>query len=195
MPPSSPQEPNEFEELEQQLRSLTPAPPKAHVERQIGRELDLLADHRRENRIVWIRFAPLAAAACLVLAGAGWFQHQLATTPVISASSADSAKSNIAQSATLSEEPAAAVSSSRPFVSPPPISTGIPAERFVPVSSQEYFRQASEGSVVELSGKVPARELRVEYDDAWHWHDPETQTNVRIFRPREEILLVPVTTD
>lgn len=188
MPSSAPQPPNDFEDLESRLRRLSPAPPRAAFERRLGRELDSLSRNRQENRIVWLRFAPLAAAACLVLAGSWLLQRQLAHSvpavpsgaPVITADSAP---------------PAPPTEAERSFVSPPPISSGIPADRFVPVSSQQVLRETRQGGVVELSDQLPARELRLEYDDAWHWHDPETQTNIRVIRPREEVLLVPIEVD
>ncbi|MCB1232069.1 MAG: hypothetical protein KDN19_17505 [Verrucomicrobiae bacterium] len=186
------QEPNPLEDLEASLRKLTPAPPSASFEHRLGRELDQLTEDRRENRIIWVRFAPLAAAACLVLAGAWLFQRQLAQSST--ASSSGNGQQVAAETAPETTPPAPAPS--QRFVSPPPLdSSSVPGDRLVPVSSQQILRQASQGDVVELPDQMPARELRLEYDDAWHWHDPETGTNIRVFRPREETLLVPIETD
>ena len=181
-------DPNEFEDLESRLRRLSPAPPREDFERRLGRKLDTLSQNRQENQIVWMRFAPLAAAACLVLAGAWMIQRQLNSNLV----------SRPADSVAENADPAAVTPTTeteRVFVSPPPISSGIPADRFVPVSSQQHLRQALQGDVVETPQSIPAREMKLEYDDSWHWLDPETQTNVRVFRPREEVVLVPIETD
>jgi len=180
------------EDLERRLASLIPAAPRGGTQRRLGRELENLAETRSENRQIWMRFAPLAAAACVMLAGAWMVQRQLA---------GDHAQTETeAEVATVDAKPEASAAEPEPepgtvFVSPPPISSGIPADRFVPVSTQEILRQASPGGVVELSDEVSARELRLQYDQAWHWRDPKTRTNVRIFRPHEEILLVPIETD
>ena len=186
-PSSSPSDDaSELSDLERRLARLTPAGPAEPAARRLGRHLDALASQRRETRRVWWRVAPLAAAACVTLfAGLHWKQQ------LISAA----ADNQVAQSQSQAEEPATA-SSSGNFVSPPPLRTGIPAENFVPVSSQEFLRQTRPGEVIELGeSRMPAREVRVEYDDAWHWHDPGTRTNIRIFRPREEVILVPIGTD
>ena len=37
--------------------------------------------------------------------------------------------------------------------------------------------------------------MSVEYRDAYHWHDPETGTNIRFFKPRSEEVIVPLQTD
>ncbi len=189
------QEPERFDDLESRLRRLSPAPPSASLERRLGRELDALSENRRQDNLVWMRFAPLAAAACLVLAGAWLLQRQLVLQGA--ARDGDTVAETAPTAAPAASKNAAPVAAEpRRFVSPPPLeASGIPADRLVPVSSQQILREASPGGVIELPDQAPARELRLEYDDAWHWHDPETGTNVRVFRPREEVLLVPVETD
>ena len=190
--------PGQFDDLESQLRRLSPAPPSAAVERRLGRELDALTENRRQNRVIWMRFAPLAAAACVVLTGAWILQGHLGRQAMEQARAEANSSATAAESLVENSEPSspAPVPASRKFVSPPALpSSGVSSDRLVPVSSQQYLRQASQGGVVELSGQTPARELKLEYDDAWHWHDPETGTNVRVFRPREEVLLVPIETD
>jgi hypothetical protein len=174
---------SDLSDLERRLSRLIPAGPAEPAARRLSRHLDSLASQRRESRRIWWRVAPLAAAACVTLfAGLHW-KRQL-----ISAA----ADSRVVQAPV--EDPAAV--SPRSFVSPPPVKTGIPAENFVPVSSQEFLRQTRPGEVIETGdSRMPAREIRVEYDDAWHWHDPDTRTNIRIFRPREEVILVPIGTD
>lgn len=179
-PDPSHDDPQDFSDLERQLTRLVPAAPGAAARRRMERQLEALATRRRDARKMWWRFAPVAAAAAVTLAGIALVRHQITG----------------AQPETVAASPAGSETAAEArFVPPPPIVTGIPAEHFVPVSSQEFLRQTREGGVVELPDRVRAREIRVEYDDAWHWHDPATQTNVRIFRPREEIFLVPIETD
>lgn len=59
-----------FDELEEQLARLMPQGPEPSYLRALGRHLDGLEEERRESeakKIVWVRFAPLAAAACVAL--------------------------------------------------------------------------------------------------------------------------------
>ncbi|MBL9151957.1 MAG: hypothetical protein JNK37_05720 [Verrucomicrobiales bacterium] len=177
--------PPDLADLESRLSGLVPTPPAAHAGRRLGRRLDEMAAQRRESRQMWWRFAPVAAAACLTLAGLATLRHHLGTPAATGA---------VAEA--VADEPTATGPVEAPaFVSPPPIQTGIPADHFVPVSSQEILRETTPGGVIELSDRLRAREVRVEYDRAWHWHDPATQTNVRVFTPREEVILVPIETD
>ncbi|MCB1090701.1 MAG: hypothetical protein KDL87_04175 [Verrucomicrobiae bacterium] len=207
-PDPSHEEPQDFGDLENQLSRLIPAAPSAAAQRRIGRQLDQLEQHRRERRQMWWRFAPVAAAACLVLGGVAFLQQQMsrpqvAGDPAASSSLASDASSSQKVPAAVPEFSGSAmpisvggnVATSPEFASPPPIVTGIPADHFLPVSSQEFIRDAKEGRVIELSDDLRAREIHVEYDNAWHWHDPDTQTNIRIYRPREETFLVPIETD
>lgn len=182
-----PSDPDSLADLEARLRRLNPAPPAASCERRLARLLDVRTEDRRESRLLWMRFAPLAAAACVVLAGSWILQRQLARIATAQQGAPP------ATTAAVPGDDRDATPVPRHFVSPPVGDT--PMDRLVPVSSQQYLRHASAGAVVELSDDLPARELRLEYDDAWHWHDPATGTNLRVFQPREEVILVPVETD
>ncbi len=175
-----PPDPDSLADLEARLLRLNPAPPAGSFERRLGRQLDTRDQGRRDHQRLWMRFAPVAAAACIVLAGSWMLQRQLARTTLV-------------QQTSTPPETAPAAADARHFVSPPAADS--PMDRLVPVSSQQYLRHASPGSVVELGEDLPAREVRLEYDDAWHWHDPATGTNIRVFQPREEVILVPVEID
>jgi hypothetical protein len=37
--------------------------------------------------------------------------------------------------------------------------------------------------------------MKLEYRDAYHWHDPETGTSIRYFQPRSEEVIIPLPTD
>ena len=46
-----------------------------------------------------------------------------------------------------------------------------------------------------ITDEIPARRVTIEYDRAWHWHDPGTGTNIRVFQPKAETVLVPLEVD
>ncbi len=75
-----------------------------------------------------------------------------------------------------------------------PASEAPVASRFLPVSSHGAVVNASSGGIVETEDG-PRQRLRIDYSDAFHWHDPESGTNIRLFQPRSEEVVVPLTTD
>lgn len=64
---------------------------------------------------------------------------------------------------------------------------------FVPVSSQGYIRHASSRGFID-SETGPREEIEIDYEEVEHWHDPHTATNIRIYSPRRETIVVPVET-
>lgn len=66
--------------------------------------------------------------------------------------------------------------------------------RIVPVSAEGFLIRTSSGGIVKSENGF-VEELNLEYQDAYHWRDPVTNTNIRFFAPRNERVLVPVTTD
>ena len=152
--------------------------------KRVGRQLDARELDRAERKIVWMRFAPVAAAACLVLAISFTMREYYRNQAALVTDGADDE----------SENGPPAMTSSPPRVTAPRV-TEVQGGQFVPVSEGNYFRGAAGGAVVGDENGKPVRQWRLEFEDAWHWHDPESETNVRIFRPREEIIQVPVETD
>jgi len=67
-------------------------------------------------------------------------------------------------------------------------------DRFAPVSSQGYVLRASSGGFIETE-EGPAERVRVEYGNAYHWHDSATGTNLRVFTPSNEEFVVPLSAD
>ena len=67
-------------------------------------------------------------------------------------------------------------------------------ERFAPVSSQGYVLRASSGGFIKTE-EGPAERVRVEYGNAYHWHDSATGTNLRFFTPSNEEFVVPLSAD
>lgn len=67
-------------------------------------------------------------------------------------------------------------------------------QRLLPVSSHgSVVNTSAEGIIKTEEG--PKQRLRIDYRDAYHWHDSETGTNIRYFEPRTEELIVPLLTD
>jgi len=65
---------------------------------------------------------------------------------------------------------------------------------FLPVSRQGLLVESSHEGVVETEEGMRER-LRLEFRDAYHWHDPESGTHLRIYAPRSETVVVPLRTD
>lgn len=65
---------------------------------------------------------------------------------------------------------------------------------FLPVSTHGTILNTSAGGLIETDEGMRQR-LQVEIQDAYHWHDPESGTNIRFFRPRSEEFLVPLPRD
>ena len=65
--------------------------------------------------------------------------------------------------------------------------------RLEPVSAQNILRETSEGGIAFVSGEVPYREVYLDYEDAYRWRDPETETELTYYQPRREVMYVPVT--
>lgn len=184
---------SELRALEERLGRLRPAPIPPSSGKGIALQLDALTTSRLHTRKHRRRFATLAIATCLAMGALFWIQQKLKTAPVpesapesplLTSSSAPGADSHETMDPELP-----------PFVSLPPIETGIPTDHFVPVSSQQHVRETSDAGVVLVSDRIPARQVRIAYDRAWHWHDPDTETNIRIFQPREDTVLVPLEID
>ncbi|MEM9016329.1 MAG: hypothetical protein AAGC68_04900 [Verrucomicrobiota bacterium] len=99
---------------------------------------------------------------------------------------------------TGAEEATPAVASE---ISPTPASSGAPlfpdvsaSESFLPVSAQGFLIETSSEGIVETD-EGPQEKMSLEFRDAYHWHDPETGTNLRFFQPRSEEVMIPLRTD
>jgi hypothetical protein len=64
--------------------------------------------------------------------------------------------------------------------------------RLEPVAAQNYLRGTSEGGIAFVSGETPYRAVYRDYEDAYRWRDPETETELTYYQPRREVVYVPV---
>lgn len=124
------------------------------------------------TRIHWRRVVPLTLAGCLAMFAYAAYH----AAPVMNGT--------VDMAATETSSPAVAT--------PVPVSSA--TDRFIPISSQGYVLNASSGGVVQTD-EGPRERVTVEFEDAYHWHDPATGTNIRFFQPRNEEFSVPLRTD
>jgi hypothetical protein len=168
------------EELESLLRRLQPTPLDVGLVSDLNRERERLAFEQSlgPSRVQWTRVVPLVLVGSVVMFGFALhrFGERLRT---------EASPTSLAASA---EEPSPR---SVDGGAAPPV---LDDPRFLPLSSHGTVVNTSSGGVVETESG-PAERLSVEFRDAFHWHDPDTGTNIRLFRPRTEEIIVPLTTD
>ncbi|MEM7601935.1 MAG: hypothetical protein AAF357_11040 [Verrucomicrobiota bacterium] len=79
-------------------------------------------------------------------------------------------------------------------VQPPAMVSSLESGQFQPVSAQGFLVNSSSAGLVETE-EGPHEKMSLEYQDAYHWHNPETGTNIRYFQPRSKEVIVPLQTD
>lgn len=162
--------PGKQENLEDLLRSLVPSPLQFDHVADLRRERERfeLAKSQSPAQMQWGRLVPLMLVCTMVMLGAALFRY------------GDNLRglSGGAPSETLAQE--------QPPASAP--------DRFVPVSSHGTILKTSSGGVIDTEAG-PRERLNIEYQDAYHWHDPKSGTNIRLFRPRSEEVIVPLPRD
>ncbi len=171
-----PEEPDfDFKDLEGQLKKLAPSPLKIDFLEELERDRSRVLSQgfpKEDSRKQWKRLVPILAAACMMIAGY-LYAHFGINDPA--SDDADALAATVPESEVL-----------------PPQNSAIDP-RFEPVSAQGYLIQTSSGGIIN-SDNGPVEKMDLEYRDAYHWRDPETGTNLRIFTPRQESLIVPVDT-
>lgn len=177
--PDLPEIPESDVELEALLRKLNPAPMECSTRDQLHREYRITAMNAAHSpaRMHWRRVIPLAAACCL------------ATFAYVSLRYGTDLWQPTTESA-----PVAALREVAPVEEVSPSLSAPSAGDFVPVSAQGYIVNSASKGVIETDDG-PRERMAVEYQDAYHWHDPKTGTNIRIFKPRSEEVIVPLQTD
>jgi hypothetical protein len=75
-----------------------------------------------------------------------------------------------------------------------PVAAPATEPEYVPVSAHGYLLNTSSAGVIQTD-EGPRQRLNLEYEDAYHWHDPASGTNIRFFQPRSEEVIVPLQTD
>ncbi len=178
--------PETDEDLEALLKGLDPAALDIGIEAELLRECERIASRREPSgsaydpsHIQWRRVIPLTALCCVAMFVLGYmkFRERL---PADAAGSAD------LPVMTLSD-----VSIAPPAVE---VAADGSVDRFQPVSAQGYLLESSSGGVISTPDG-PREKMNVEFRDAYHWHDPETGTNIRFFQPRSEEFVVPLQTN
>lgn len=177
-----------FSDLESKLKSLEPSPIKPDFLAELEQDLKRTRQQgRREKQIMVSRFVPLAAAACFLVLGyltiqLGFFAQTETGSGVAGSQPGPATPASPGTAAPVAD---------------PSLVHGLPPrsreDRFVPVSAQEYLRNTSTGRVFQVEGTGGfAREVNLEFEDVYHWHDPETSTNIRVITPRAEKIVIPV---
>lgn len=166
------------EELEALLRRLVPTPPSAEFLSELDRTRERVRSGEEESpmRMQWSRVIPLTLVCTVVMFGFALYRYGDRLVE--------------ARRAAPSAEAAVAVASDT-AVAPGDAGLRSPGPRFVPVSSHGTIVETSSRGLVETESG-PSERLNVEYRDAYHWHDPESGTNIRFFRPRTEEVIVPL---
>lgn len=154
------------EDLEALLRNLVPSPLQFDHAADLHRERELFEVARSQSptQMQWGRLVPLMLVCTVVMFGAALFRYGDRLRGTSSAP-----KKAVVQTET---------------------SPAVP-DRFVPVSTHGTILKTSSGGLVETEAG-PRERLSIEYQDAYHWHDPESGTNIRFFRPRSEEVIVPL---
>jgi hypothetical protein len=163
---------NKDGDLEALLKKLEPNPLHFDFIAELNRDCERLASHREERhatRMPRRYLVPLSIVGTALMAGFGYFQfgERLGQTKHFRA-----------------ENPT--------VVAAPPTESARP--QFVPVSAHGYLLNTSSGGVIQTE-EGPRQRLHIEYEDAYHWHDPTSGTNLRFFQPRREEVIVPLRTD
>lgn len=164
-------------ELESLLRKLEPTDLSADFVSELRRDHARIAANAAHDplRPHWRRVIPLTIVSCLAMIGYGLFQYGPAI-PEDEAATVEASSTGLDETTTV----------------PAPVAPGL--DRFVPVSAQGYLIDSSSEGVIETEDG-PRRKVKRNYRDAYHWHDPETGTNIRFFQPRNEEVIVPLRTD
>ena len=171
------------EELESLLRRLRPSPLDVGRVAEYNRERErvLLERSLAPSKMQWSRVVPLVLVGTVAMFG--FALHRYGERLRLEGASASTPPP---AAATLVRSEEKALPSSVPVALDDP--------RFLPVSVHGTVVNTSSGGVVETESG-PRERLSIEYRDAFHWHDPESGTNVRLFRPRTEEFVVPLPTD
>ena len=178
--PDLPDIPESDTELEALLKKLNPAPLGCSELNSLHREYQITAldAEHGPRHIHWRKVIHLAAACCIATLGYIALRYGPSLQREV--------PTNLAVETGLREV--------APIESKMESFTGPSAEDFLPVSAQGYLINSSSKGVIKTDEGLRER-MSVEYRDAYHWHDPETGTNVRFFKPRSEEVIVPLQTD
>lgn len=168
---------SEHEDLEALLKGLAPSPLDMGFVSELEHARKRLEVQREHSpaRMQWARVVPLLILCLVTTFAFALYRYGDRLAEVRDA--------RIAQ---LEKSPALASSEGDRVPAPVP--------NFLPVSAHGTVLNTSAGGLIETEEGMRQR-LQVEIQDAYHWHDPESGTNIRFFRPRSEEFLVPLPRD
>lgn len=185
------EEDSDFQELEQKLSGLKPLAPSEAFTARVGQRLDAMDQARVEDKIVWMRFAPVAAAACVVLTSAFLFRDHLLQQQRIAGAEENSDPGVAATTPATASQPAPVLNDNATIELP----FSEPDGRFLPVSEGTFLHDAHDAGI-EIDDRGQAvRRWEIELENTQHLFDPKTNTTIRFFSPQKELILVPVETD
>lgn len=168
--------PESDQELESLLKNLQPNPLEFDLLRTLEDDCEqIFSEHPSrgpEAPLKWHRLIPLALVGTFGMLAYASFHYGPHLNP--------SHEAVVAESSTSIQAPA--------------MVSSLEAGHFQPVSAQGFLVNSSSGGLVETE-EGPREKMKLEYRDAYHWHDPETGTSIRYFQPRSEEVIIPLPTD
>ncbi len=179
------------DELESLLKRLQPTPLDFDQMNGLSREYERVATVKANSptHVQWKRLIPLVSACGLIMCAIALYQIGFKFTRGIPE---DQNPPTLASPAVLvTEIPAEQARPAVPALPIDSLTSDTLSDRFVPVSSRGYLLNTSSHGVVETA-YGPRERLQLEYEDSYHWHDPNTGTNIRIYTPRSEEMIVPL---
>lgn len=166
-----------LQELENELKRLTPRQPSAALRERIGRELAAEA-------AVPVRPRVSSATTFTSWKWAGWRLAAVAAALAVVATIALRPGKSVAPA----EATPQLVQRETQVEATSPASTG----RYRPVRAANVLYDLQDEGPVELEDQTPARRLRYRYVDTYTWQNPATNASLKWSVPREEVRVVPV---
>ncbi|MEM9280872.1 MAG: hypothetical protein AAGA96_03525 [Verrucomicrobiota bacterium] len=171
-------DPNSDTELESLLGNLRPSPLDHGQIARLEHDQARVAVQTRHapSSIQWRKVIPLTITSCALIAVFAFYQFG---APLLNQPDSDDGMAKNSPVEVRGVVPA---------------TPGTLPERLVPVSAHGYMVNTSSEGVIQTE-EGPRQKMNVRFEDAYHWHDPETGTNIRYFQPRNEEIIVPLQTD
>lgn len=169
-----------LQELENELKRLTPRRPSAALIKALEGELGLpvaSASARRDNAAAGVRpwkWASWSLAAAAVIAFVALFQFAR-------------------QPAAPSAQPAVEVAVA-PTVKPVRSDT-TPGNRYEPVQATTVLYDLKEDGTAVLADRTEGRQVRYRYVDTYTWKNPTTNASLRWSVPRDEVRVIRASLD
>ncbi len=174
--------------LESALSRLKPnAPDDAFVEalaEKLEEPKEVQPETVPRNKIVYLKLAPLALAACLMLAATIALRYQWTQ-------SSPAATGAVGSDLTEAEVPKATLAPAPEGTLLPASSTSHIQGGLVPVSMDKTVESALDQGIISPDGQVPLRQIDLRIQHSLRLYDEDTQTDIHVQYPEEETILVP----